>query len=109
MAGTTVKLEVYLPPQTLEPLRQALDQAGLCRVGNYSHVMAVQPSRGYWKSLEGSDPWLGTVGELTQADELKVEFPCPAERAEEAAAIIRRVHPYEEPVYYIIPVQNDIF
>lgn len=109
MELSTVKIEVYLPEDSLDALREALDQAGLCRVGTYSHVMAVLDNRGYWKPLAGSQPFLGAVGELCSAPEVKAEFPCPSDRVKDAIRVIRKVHPYEEPVFYVLPVLNELF
>ena len=37
---TEVKLEIYVPEEYIEPIRDALTHIGACRVGNYDHVMA---------------------------------------------------------------------
>lgn len=108
MKFSTVKIEVYLPAQTLPLLQRELDRRGLCRVGAYSHVMAVVNNTGYFKPLDGSCPYVGEPGALCAEPELKAEFPCPADRVEEAVEAIRAVHPYEEPVWYVIPVLNEI-
>jgi hypothetical protein len=44
---------------------------------------------------------------MFSGEEVKVEFVCRAERAGEAAALIRRMHPYEEPLILVIPLLNN--
>jgi hypothetical protein len=63
--------------------------------------------RGYWRPLEGAKPFAGRPGEISSADEVKVEFVCRAERAGEAVRLIRGLHPYEEPLIMVIPLMND--
>ena len=55
-----VKLEIYLPEEFVEPLRDALVSIGLCRVGNYSHVISCQQTKGFRKPLEDSNPCDGS-------------------------------------------------
>lgn len=65
--------------------------------------MAMSPVTGYWRPLEGASPFHGTVGQLTEAEEIKVEFRCRADEREEVERVIRSVHPYETPVLFFIP------
>jgi hypothetical protein len=41
--------------------------------------------------------------------EAKVEVNCKRELVNEAMRVIRRVHPYEEPLVNIIPLANHLF
>lgn len=59
---TEVKLEIYVPEEYIEPIRDALTHIGACRVGNYDHVMAFHCSRGSWRPLPGSSPFNGKTG-----------------------------------------------
>ena len=58
----------------------------------------------YLASVEGSHPYLGTLGQLRTEPELKVEVACPTGRVEAVLAAVKRVHPYEEPVINVIPL-----
>ncbi len=99
-----VKIEVYIPEDCVEKLRFALNDAGLLRIGLYDHTVAVSEITGYWRPLEGANPEEGTVGEITCAREAKMEFRVRKDRAPMAVSVIRTVHPYEEPVFYVIPL-----
>jgi hypothetical protein len=54
--------------------------------------------------LKGTDPYIGSVGELSLEPELKVEVTIQAENLEKTLSAIREVHPYEEPVINVLPL-----
>lgn len=105
-----VKLEIYIPEEFIEKLRDALADIGICRVGNYSHVISYQNTKGFWKPLENSNPYNGTKGEICAGCESKMEVRCPVGKIKQAMQTIRKIHPYEEPLINIIPLlslEND--
>lgn len=104
-----VKIEVFIPKEYVEALREELNKANACKIGNYDNCISVWEIKGYWRPLEGADPYLGTVGEVFEGEECKVETRCKIEYVKDAIKAIRKVHPYEEPVYNIIPIINDWF
>ena len=99
-----LKIEIYTPPQYVIELRDALNQIGACHVGNYDHVISFQNSKGCWRPLEGSNPFSGEVGKISQDEEIKMELYCSAELAKKAVQVIKNIHPYEEPVINLIPL-----
>jgi hypothetical protein len=101
-----VKIEFFVPADRSEPIRRALGEAGFGRIGRYGHCAAETRVTGHWLPLEGAEPHAGRVGEVASAGEVKVELVCRAERAAEAARIIRQLHPYEEPLIMVIPLLN---
>ena len=82
-----VKIEIYIPEEYIEEIRNALTLAGACRAGNYDHVLSYQSTKGFWRPLENSHPFHGEKGTM-----------------EEAVKTVRRIHPYEEPVINVIPL-----
>ncbi len=102
-----VKIEFFVPVDRSETIRLALGAAGFGRIGRYDHCAAEIRVRGHWRPLEGAHPHAGRPGEISSADEIKVEFICRAERAGEAVKLIRSLHPYEEPLIMVIPLMND--
>ena len=62
------------------------------------------PVIGAWRPLAGTAPYLGRMGEVCHAPELKVEVTCRTDRVEETVAAVKRAHPYEEPVINVIPL-----
>ncbi len=100
----SVKIEIFIPEEFIEPLREALNQAGAGQIGHYDNCSSVTQVTGYWRPLPGADPYNGEIGALTHGSECKVEINCPTERAAEAVRAARRVHPYEEPVINVVPL-----
>ena len=98
------KLEIFLPPTHLEPLREALRRVDAGHIGRYDSCLSYAPVTSCWRPLEGADPYLGEVGELCTQSELKVEVTCRTARLEETLAAVKAVHPYEEPVINVIPL-----
>ncbi len=106
---TEVKIEVFIPAEFLDALREALAGAGAGQIGRYDHCCTVMEVRGYWRPLEGANPFQGAVGQVEQGTECKVEVNCKRERVEAVLKAIRGVHPYEQPVVNILPLLNHCF
>lgn len=98
------KLEIFIPPDHLAVLQQALREVDAGHIGRYDSCLSYSPVTSCWRPLEGTHPYLGQVGELCQAGELKVEVTCAAGAVKKALAAVKAVHPYEEPVINVIPL-----
>lgn len=103
------KIEVFLPEELVIPLRDELAKVNVGVIGNYDHCIAFSLVRGTWRPLEGSNPYDGKVGEISEGIEAKVEVNCKQENVRGALQVIRRVHPYDEPLINIIPLANSLF
>ena len=99
------KLEIFLPESHLEAVQQALWSVDAGHIGAYDRCLSWSRVESCWRPLEGTDaPYLGRMGEVCHAPELKVEVPCRTDRVEETVAAVKRAHPYEEPVINVIPL-----
>lgn len=98
------KLEIFIPESRLGALQQALAEVDAGHIGAYDCCLSYHPVTGCWRPLDGTNPYLGTVGEICTAPELKVEVTCKTERVAQTIAAIKAVHPYEEPVINAIPL-----
>ncbi len=103
------KIEVYLPEEALEAITNALNAAGAGFVGNYDHVFSITRVIGNWRPLAGSSPYLGSLGKMETASEMKLEINCNQEHVSDALQAIRTNHPYEEPLIRVLPILNDWF
>ena len=104
-----VKLEIFIPIENIDSLRQALADAGAGQVGKYDNCCAVMEVRGYWRPLPGANPFQGEVGKVETSLEAKVEVNCKRALVNQTIQAIRAIHPYEEPVINIIPLINHLF
>ena len=103
------KLEIFIPESHLAPLRQALQAVDAGHIGRYDCCLSYSPVTGCWRPLEGTVPYLGTPGEISEEPELKVEVTCRTEQVDETVAAVKRVHPYEEPVINVLPLYRTSF
>lgn len=106
---TDVKLEIFVPQDHAMKLADALSEIGVGVIGNYDHCVAMTQVTGYFRPLEGANPYSGKVGEIKVVMEYKLEVNCKRELVKEAMQVIRRVHPYEEPLINVIPLANHLF
>ena len=103
------KLEIFIPPDHLAALQQALREVDAGHIGRYDSCLSYSPVTSCWRPLEGTHPYLGQVGELCRASELKVEVTCRREKLDETLRAVKAVHPYEEPVINAIPLYRVSF
>ncbi len=106
---TDVKLEIFVPQEYALKIRDELAKVGVGQIGNYDHCVAMHPVQGYYRPLEGSNPFEGKIGVISEAVEYKVEVNCNRGLVNEALKVIRKNHPYEEPLINIIPLANHLF
>jgi hypothetical protein len=106
---TDVKLEIFVPPEYALKIRDQLAKIGVGRIGEYDHCVAIYTVQGYFRPLSGANPFRGEIGRIQETEEAKVEVNCSRELVNEALQVIRRVHPYEEPLVNIIPLANHLF
>ncbi|OGV50819.1 MAG: NGG1p interacting factor NIF3 [Lentisphaerae bacterium GWF2_52_8] len=93
------KIEFYVPETHIEKVKEALFEAGAGKIGNYDHCAWQTEGTGQFRPLPGSNPFIGTNGELEKVAEWKVELICEENLIETAIAALRKAHPYETPAY----------
>lgn len=98
------KLEIFVPQEAFESVRNALFSVDAGHIGNYDHCLSWSPVQSCWRPLEGTRPYLGQEGRLQEAEELKVEVCCKGDQLEETLRAVRAAHPYEEPVINALPL-----
>lgn len=103
------KLEIFIPKSHFEALQKALQSVDAGHIGNYDCCLSASEVMGYWRPLNGCNPYLGSVGEISCEPELKVEVTVYAEKVDETIEAVRKVHPYEEPVINVIPLYRTSF
>ncbi|MCA1899267.1 MAG: divalent cation tolerance protein CutA [Chloroflexi bacterium] len=106
---TDVKLEIFVPQEYALKIRDELAKIGVGRIGNYDHCVALIPARGFFRPLPGSNPFSGEENKITETAEYKLEVNCRRELAEEAVKVVKKNHPYEEPLINVIPLANHLF
>jgi hypothetical protein len=98
------KLVVFVPREALDPLREALFEAGAGRIGDYERCSWYTEGTGTFLGGEETTPSVGQPGREQRVAELRLETVYPAEREAEVVDALRRVHPYEEPAFDLYPL-----
>jgi hypothetical protein len=95
------KLIVFVPPEALDAVRDALFAAGAGRIGSYERCSWYTEGTGTFLGGEGAAPVLGEAGREERVHELRLETVFPAELHEQVVSALRDAHPYEEPAFDI--------
>jgi dinuclear metal center YbgI/SA1388 family protein len=99
------KVIVYVPTTHAEAVYNAMTQAGAGRQGNYAGAAFFSPGEGRFIPLEGANPFLGEVGGLEKAEELRLEMLVTPGCIDAVICAMRKAHPYEEPAFDILDTQ----
>jgi hypothetical protein len=92
------RLKVWLtcPEDASERVRMAIGDAGIGKIGNYSHCSFVTKGKGYFMPNAEANPHIGRAGKLEEVDEVVIEFVCTADQLPLLKEILKEHHPYEE-------------
>jgi len=93
------KLVVFVPPESLDAVRDALFAAGAGRIGGYERCSWYAEGTGTFCAGAGTEPTIGERGREERVPELRLETVYPAEREDEVVQALRAAHPYEEPAF----------
>ena len=93
------KLVVFVPPDSLEVVRDALFAAGAGRIGGYERCSWYAEGTGTFFGGEGTDPTIGERGREERVPELRLETVYPADSEDDVVRALRDAHPYEEPAF----------
>ena len=93
------KLVVFVPREALDPVREALFEAGAGRIGDYTRCSWYTQGTGTFRGGEGTDPSVGESGREERVAELRLETVYPVELEAQVIAALRKAHPYEEPAF----------
>ena len=97
--GKSFRIDIYVPEDHAEKVKEAAFRAGGGRIGNYECCCWQTPGEGQFKPLEGSTPFIGSRDTLEKVREIKIEMVCAPELAEKVIGAIKEAHPYETPAF----------
>ena len=95
---------VFVPPEALDAVRDAVFAAGAGRIGEYERCSWYVEGTGTFLGGEGSSPTIGERGHEERVPELRLETVFPEERHDDVIAALRGAHPYEEPAFDVYPL-----
>jgi len=98
-AAAKRKLVVFVPPEALDRVRDAVFAAGAGRIGGYERCSWYAEGTGTFLGGESTAPAVGERGVEERVAELRLETVFDADRHEDVVAALRAAHPYEEPAF----------
>ena len=101
------KLSVFVPAANKEELLTALFAAGAGHVGQYSECSFSTEGIGTFKAGEGTQPFVGTIGQRHGENEVKLEVIFPVWLQNQVTQAMKLAHPYEEVAYDIYNLANN--
>ena len=101
-----LKLVVYIPQTHVDVVRNALFNAGAGHIGNYDSCSFSSEGEGMFRAGVNTDPFCGEIGELHVEPEVRVEVILPVFKKNVVLRALLATHPYEEPAYDFIPLEN---
>jgi hypothetical protein len=100
------KIEFYVPASHVEATKEALFSAGAGSIGDYDSCAWQTLGAGQFRPGDNSNPYLGNKNQLETVQEYKVELVCKNNCLEKAIAALKESHPYEEPAYSVIKLEQ---
>jgi hypothetical protein len=100
----TRKLVVFVPPEALDAVRDAVFAAGAGRIGEYERCSWYAEGTGTFLGGEGANPTVGERGVEERVPELRLETVFPEDCHAAVVAALRAAHPYEEPAFDVYPL-----
>jgi dinuclear metal center YbgI/SA1388 family protein len=100
------KVVLFVPHKHLEPVRQAMFDAGAGHIGAYDSCSFNLEGTGTFRGSEGSEPFVGEPGKFQQEPETRLEIIVPAPLLDKVVRAMTSAHPYEEVAYDIYPLEN---
>jgi dinuclear metal center YbgI/SA1388 family protein len=104
--NTLKKLFTFVRVEKAEAVRQAIFSAGGGHIGNYSECSFNAEGIGTFKAGEGTNPFVGGIGEQHKEKEVKIEIIFPAWLEGKLVAAMKQAHPYEEVAYDVVNLAN---
>lgn len=96
------KIVFFVPLSHVETVKQAIFAAGGGRIGNYDQCAWQTLGQGQFRSLAGSQPFLGVQQIVEYVEEYKVELVCAEDCLKDAILALKKSHPYETPAYEVL-------
>ncbi len=101
------KLEVYVPNDYSEKVKNALFEAGVGNIGFYDECSFSISGTGTFRPMEGSNPFSGELNVRGNAYEEMISVIFENFKQQQIIAAMKSAHPYEEVAYQIIKLENE--
>ena len=100
------KFAVYVPTQYADEVSQSIFQAGAGKIGKYTETSFNISGKGTFKPMEGTNPFIGKIGEKETVSEIKIETVVAERDLESVVQVMKDTHPYEEPAFDVYELKT---
>lgn len=100
------KIAVFVPDDHANRVRTAMAKEGAGFIGGYSNCTFNTNGFGTFKPMEGTHPYIGTVGNLVNTPEVKIETIVTKDKLDSVVKAMLKSHPYEEVAYDVYELKN---
>jgi dinuclear metal center YbgI/SA1388 family protein len=100
------KFSVFVPEYASDKVAETIFNSGGGIIGEYSRCSFRTKGKGTFKGSEKTHPVLGEKERLMLVDEIKLEVIIDRWKLNTVLSEIKKVHPYEEIAYDLIPIDN---
>ena len=101
------KVVVFIPEEDLAKVSNAIFNAGGGIIGEYTKCSFSTQGTGTFEGSENSNPVIGKKTNFEKVREIKFEVIVNSWMLNKVITAIKKTHPYEEPAFDIIPLQNE--
>lgn len=101
-----VKIVVFVPESHADIVCEVIGKTGAGKISNYTNCSFSSRGIGRFKPGDGAHPAIGKVGKLESVQEERIEFVCDRALVKDVITSIKKVHPYEEVVLDIYPLEE---
>lgn len=106
MSHRLLKLVTYVPASAADSVREALFAAGAGTIGEYDRCSYNLDGFGTFRAGENATPYCGEIGKLHCEREMCISVIVPQHLRARAVQALLQTHPYEEPAFDLIPLEN---
>jgi dinuclear metal center YbgI/SA1388 family protein len=99
------KLVVFVPPDQVERVADAMFAAGAGHIGDYSRCSYRLAGQGTFFGDETTSPTVGQHGQMEYVDEIRLESVVPSKALPGVVTAMIKAHSYEEPAFDIYPLE----
>ncbi len=100
------RLITFAPVDKADEVRKGIFESGAGHIGKYSECSFNTEGIGTFKAEEGTNPYVGQVGEQHHEKETKIEIVYPFYLEDQIVKALVNAHPYEEVAYDIFTMEN---
>jgi len=103
------KLVLYVPAEYEQKILEALFETEAGKIGEYSCCSFRNSGKGTFRPSDAANPFIGKAGEISHADEVRIEVVVRESNIINVLERVKKDHPYETMAYDVYPLQNPAF